>query len=109
MRTDLFRDRKGVHVKLKKDVHAEFRKKLFEHGISMQKVFNEFARLVANGDNRAMGIVRRLVQRELQAKLQELNEQKHREESLDELDQEALYDLIEGGNDELQGDPAEGP
>ena len=100
MRADLFRDRKGVHVKLKKDVHAGFRTKLFEHGLSMQRVFNEFARLVACGDDRAMRIVQNLVRRELREKLDGYERQRQEEESLNELDQEALYDLIEGEEDD---------
>ena len=104
MRPDLFRDCKGVHVKLRKDVHANFRQKLFEHGISMQKVFNEFARLVAAGDDRALKIVRALIKRELQEKLVELSDKKQKEESLGELDQEALYDLIGGDDEEIHQD-----
>lgn len=100
VRNDLFRDRKGVHVKLKKEVHANFRKKLFEHGISMQKVFNEFARLVACDDHRAMMIIKNLVKHELQDKISKLNREKRHEEKMHELDQEALYDLIVGDNDE---------
>jgi len=100
VRADLFRDRKGVHVKLKKDVHASFRKKLFEHGISMQKVFNEFARLVATDDPKAMRILQEFVRRELKGELEGIDRRRLEAETLNELDQEALYDLIEGDDED---------
>jgi hypothetical protein len=104
VRDDLFRDRKGVHIKLKKEVHAGFRTKLFEHGISMQKVLNEFARLVACGDHRAMMIIKNLCKRELQAEIDKMDKVKRHEEDMNELDQEALYDLIEGSDDDNHQD-----
>lgn len=39
-----FTKRKSVHVALMKETHSEFRALLLKHGISMQAVFEEFAK-----------------------------------------------------------------
>ena len=36
MRSDIFEERKSVHIKLDKDVHYAIREKLFRHNITMQ-------------------------------------------------------------------------
>lgn len=42
--------RKGVHVKLMPDTHAEFRILVIRRGLSMQEVFEEFAQRAVTGD-----------------------------------------------------------
>lgn len=99
--SDLFRAKKGVHIKLDKEVHAAFRKKLLDHGVSMQETFNEFARLVAAGDRKGLKIVELYVKRRLR---EEIEKHTPRETNIDELDHDALYDLInEGEPDEGEG------
>jgi hypothetical protein len=97
MRTDIFHDRKCIHVKLEKNVHAAFRSALFKHNLSMQEVLDEFARLVASDDGRARRIVEALVMRKVQEAI-EGKPKKERIRSVNELDHDALYDLIEEGN-----------
>lgn len=98
MRTDILHDRKCVHVKLDKDVHAALRGKLFKHNLSMQEVFDEFAKLVASEDKSACRIVENLVMRKVREAI-EGKPKKERTRSVNELDHDALYDLIEERSD----------
>jgi hypothetical protein len=99
MRTDLLQDRKCVHVKLEKDVHAAFRARLFKHGISMQEVFDEFAKLVCSDDSKATKIVEALIMRKIREVIDGAPKKKRRNErKINELDHDALYDLIEGSD-----------
>jgi len=95
MRTDLFQDRKCVHVKLDKDVHASLRAKLFQHNLSMQEVFDEFAKLFVTEDSRANRIVEQLVMRKVKEAIE--GKPKKLDRSVNELDHDTLYDLIEEG------------
>lgn len=100
MNADLFRSSKGVHVKLQTEVHAEFRKKLLEYGISMQKVFNNFAKLVATGDPEANKIVKGIIREDLKKKIKKLNDTPKENSLIDAMgnyDTETLYNLIEEG------------
>jgi hypothetical protein len=100
MRHDIFQSRKCIHVKLTKEVHAALRARLFQHGISMQDVFDEFARQVAEGSPRAIAIVDGLVNRKLREVI-DGKPKKRRIEGFGELDSEALYSLI--NRDEQDG------
>ncbi len=98
MRTDIFQYRKGVHVKLDKDVHAALRGKLFQYNLSMQEVFDEFARLFVTDDAKASRIVENLVTRKLKEAIEGKPKQtRQRDRSISDLDHDALYDLIEEG------------
>lgn len=104
MRPDLFQDRKGLHVKMIKEVHSGFRTELFKRGLSMQEAINEFARLISDGDNRALRILDNFVVRKLRNQLEDARrdvEQKN-DASFGEFDRDTLYNLIEkpGGEDE---------
>lgn len=98
MRTDLFQDRKCIHVKLDKGVHAALRTRLFQHNLSMQEVFDEFAKLIATDDPKAIKIVEQLIMRKIRAEIE--GKPKRHDRSVSELDHDALYDLIEEGADE---------
>ena len=98
MRADLFQDKKCIHVKLDKNVHAELRSRLFKHNLSMQEVFDEFAKLFVSDDNKATRIVENLVQRKLKEAIEGLSRPKRSERSFNELDHDALYDLIDEGH-----------
>ncbi len=54
--TDL-ETKKSVHINLTKKTHTGYRKVLFDYGLSMQEVFELFASLVAQGDERVLEIV----------------------------------------------------
>lgn len=98
MRSDLFKDRKGIHIALKKDTHAGFRMRLFEAGLSMQAAIEEFANLVAKGDVRAKKILDDLAMKRIK---EELGKNTLRaKQPVDELDHETLYHLIEEDDEE---------
>lgn len=107
MRTDLFQDRKCVHVKLEKSTHAAFRTQLFNHNLSMQEVFDEFARLIVRGDSRAQKIIENLIVRKVEAQidgklghLKQKQKQKQKKKPVNENDRDLLYSIIEGTKDE---------
>lgn len=98
MRADIFQARKCVHVKLSKETHAALRARLFQHSISMQEVFDEFAKQVAEGTRSANYIVETIVKRKLREALEgRTNKKKY--EGFGELDSESLYNLINGQDD----------
>ena len=53
-----FETKKSVHVSMTKAAHAEFRKKLFDLDLSMQEVFELFANLAGENDERAIDIMK---------------------------------------------------
>lgn len=95
---DFFQNHKCIHIKLTKDVYMNLRIKLFQRGLSIQEIFDEFAKLVADGSPRALGIVDNLVQRNIQ-EIIDGRPTKHRKkvpDALSELDSDELYKLING-------------
>lgn len=60
----------------------------------MQEVFDEFARLIAAGDNKAEKIVEALVMRKIKDQIEGKNK-KQKNKDISELDHDTLYDLIE--------------
>ena len=50
--------KKSVHVSMSKDSHTQFRKTLFDFGLSMQEVLELFAQLSGEYDERAIDIIR---------------------------------------------------
>lgn len=97
MRTDIFQDRKGVHVKLDKSVHAALRGKLFNHNLSMQEVFEEFAKLLVTDDAKANRMIENLTIRKVKEAIEGKEPQRRRDRSISDLDHDTLYDLIEEG------------
>jgi hypothetical protein len=97
MRADLFQDRKCVHIKLEKEVHAAFRARLFRHGISMQEAFDEFAKQVSEGMRSANAIVETIINRKIKEAIDgRVSKPPRKRESFGELDSESIYNLING-------------
>lgn len=96
--SDLFKSRKCIHIKLKKDVHRALRTKLFERNLSMQEVIDELARLISEGDKRLEKILDEYVVKKANREMAKLNGVKREVEKLNELDQDTLYDIIQSGN-----------
>ena len=94
MRADIFQYKKCVHLKLDKEVHSALRAKLFEHGVSMQDTFDEFARHLVEGKKSATIILESLIRKKLREEI-DGKLRKKRNEKFGELDSEALYSLIE--------------
>lgn len=94
LKQDLFIDRKGVHIKLSNDVHLALRTLCFRKGITMQGVFEEFARLLANDDVKALGIVDRMILDRLDIPNRRSKTKKQSATELNENEKESIYDLI---------------
>lgn len=77
--------KKSVHINLDREIHAKFRTVLFDKGLSMQEVLNDFARHVAIGDPVLIRILDELVERKR-------NKTKER---LTETDAETLFNILE--------------
>lgn len=97
MRSDFFQDRKCVHVKIDKDVHAALRARLFQCNISMQEFFDEFAKVFVSDDVRATRVIDQLIERKLRAQLAGESKITFPKRRVNELDHDALYSMIEDG------------
>lgn len=95
---------KGIHVKLDRQTHANFKACLVHHGLSMQEVFEEFARLVGSGNLSANRMIDGLIRRQLKKELAEAGIEplkRDRRNRMRELDPESLYALIDVKNDDV--------
>lgn len=101
---------KGVHVKLDKQTHMNFKTKLIQHGVTMQDAFEEFARLVGSDNVSANRMMARLVREKIKHELASVGvKPAQRGKRVNELDHETLYDLIneeeiDEGDEHLQHD-----
>ena len=55
-----FETRTSVHITLTRGTHAELRKILIDHKLSMQEVFREFTRSIVERDDYATSMLQRL-------------------------------------------------
>lgn len=93
---------KGVHVKLDKQTHANFKTKLIQHGVTMQDAFEEFARLLGSDNVSANRMMERFVRNRVRQELASMGvDPVKRSKHVNELDHETLYDLI---NEEEESD-----
>lgn len=99
MRTDILQDKKCIHVKLNKDVHVALRSRLFRNNLSMQEVFNEFAKSIVSDETYATKIIENIVMRKVRALIEgrPLRQKSDLDQRISELDHDVLYDLIEEG------------
>jgi len=96
IRTDILHDRKCIHIKLKKEVHLKLREKLFHHQLSMQSIFDEFARLIIHDDKKATKIIEELVIRRAKEQLEKpaKKQTSYSRGEINELDHNTLYNMI---------------
>lgn len=81
---------KGIHIKLKKDTHTNLRILLFKKRLSMQEIFEEFARLLHAEDRAALRMLENLIAKKAKERLNKVEKTK-----MSELDQETIYNLLE--------------
>jgi len=93
----MFEDRKSIHIKLSKDVHFALRAKLFKHNISMQELFDEFARMVATDMPKGQAVLNSIIGRKTKSVLS--SPSKKKKEPIRNFDADVLYDLINGTDD----------
>lgn len=92
MRTDLFHDKKSVHVKLPKDIHLKLREKLIRHNLTMQDVIMECIEMILAEDRRGGGaIIDRVVEKKIAGELRKVRAM----QQVGELDSDMLYSLLE--------------
>jgi hypothetical protein len=96
MRTDIFLERKCVHIKLEKDTHAALRAKLFRHNITMQDLFEECAALVASDTAKGQSLVESIVKKKIK-EIIDGKKRKRKSIQITDADNETLYSMI---NDE---------
>lgn len=96
IRTDVLYDKKCIHVKLTKDVHLRLREKLFQYQLSMQSIFDEFARLIINDDKVALKILEELAIRKIKEELEKPVKKPgpYNRDGISELDHNTLYNMI---------------
>jgi hypothetical protein len=104
---------KGVHVKLDKETHANFKTRLIKHGVSMQEAFEEFARAVGADNLSANRLLEKMVRTKIKDELATVGlkaPSRRKPRYLSELDDEKLYDLIneEEIADEVEASPRGG-
>ncbi len=92
---------KGIHIKMDRQTHADFKARLVYCNVSMQEAMEEFARLVGSGNLSALRMLDRLVREKLKKELSSVGLQPYKpghRRRLHELDPNALYDLISEGS-----------
>lgn len=96
IRTDVLYEKKCIHVKLTKDVHLKLREKLFQYQLSMQSIFDEFARLLINDDKNATKIIEDLALRKIKEDLEKTVKKPvpYNRDGISELDHNTLYNMI---------------
>lgn len=89
---------KGVHIKLDHDTHKRFKLNLVNQGLTMQDAFEEFARLVGEGNPTAIAILNRMIKDRVKTELMSVGlvpgPDRPKAKMLGELDSDRLYDLI---------------
>jgi len=100
IRTDILGDKKCVHVKVTRDTHLKLREKLFSYNLSIQSVFDEFARLIVEEDTKALKILEKLAVNKALASLEKpvKKHQYSRNSTVEELDHNTLYSMITSEN-----------
>lgn len=98
MRSDIFVDKKSVHFKLDKEVHLALRAKLFKYNISMQELFDEFARMVVTEVPKAHSIVDSIVGKKMRSTLSNGPSKRRKVKNIQAtpFEADALYDMING-------------
>jgi hypothetical protein len=97
---DMFVDKKSIHIKLPPDVHSHIRTRLFNFNLTMQDMFEGFARLVAKDDKRAIRLLEHFTKEKIEDSLLKVDKKQKNEKTSEkkiyfsELEEEAMYNLI---------------
>jgi hypothetical protein len=96
IRTDILHDKKCIHIKLTKDVHLKLREKLFQYQLSMQSIFDEFARLVIEDEKSAIKVLEDLALKRAREQIEKpiKKSTSYNRDSINELDHNTLYNMI---------------
>ena len=92
MRGDLLHENKGIHIKLKKDIHINFKAEIFKSGISMQEAISEFALQVSEGTKSGQNIVNAAASKKIKQSIEKSTRKK--DLKYNDIDVDTLYELI---------------
>jgi hypothetical protein len=95
LRTDIFFNRKSVHVKLSRETHTLLREKLFRHGITMQDLFQEAAELAISDSIRTEKFLEKISKKKLVNSLEKLD----KNQKIGDINSDILYNLLEDSDD----------
>lgn len=98
MRTDIFFNKKSVHVKLTREVHTMLREKLFRHGITMQDLFQEAAEMAVNDGARSEKLLEKIAKKKLVLSLEKSS--KNKIDNATVIDSEVMYNLLQDNDEE---------
>lgn len=70
LRSDFLMAKKGVHIAVDKEVYLALRQLLFTHEVSVQSLYEEFTRLLVQGDSRATKVLDSVIMKKTSSKLQ---------------------------------------
>lgn len=94
---------KGVHIKLDKETHLNFKLRLARHDLTMQDAFEEFARQVGLGNLSANNLLEKLIRTRVRAELATVGltpfSPGRKGRASRELNPDMLYDLISEGDE----------
>lgn len=100
LRQDFFQDKKGIHVKIDREIHSALRAFSFQKGVSMQHLFEEFALQIVSGNKKAISIVDSMILRKLNLPKRRNKYKRKKTVELSDVDKQSLYDLIDGEFDD---------
>lgn len=100
MKNDWLSSTKRVSTRLNKDLASELRIFLFRKQLSLQELFEHFAILVVDGNDKATKIVDELVQMKLKKAIEEKGGKPFKasllkEKNLSTPDADVIYDLLD--------------
>lgn len=103
VRPDFFVDYKKITFTVTKEAYVEFAKKLLDAGLTMKTVMREFVNRVADDDPQVKKMFKDISQRAFKKKLERYRNMNR--ETVDKLDHDVLYHLIEENNEQDDDDP----
>lgn len=101
MRTDIFFNKKSVHVKLSRETHTLLREKLFRHGITMQDLFQEAAEFAVSDSSKSEKFLEKIAKKKLINSLEKID----KNHKISNINSEILYNLLEESDDNEQRSP----
>lgn len=101
MRTDIFFNKKSVHVKLVRETHTLLREKLFRHGITMQDLFQEAAEFAISDSIKSEKFLEKIAKKKLINSLEKMD----KNHKIGNINSDMLYNLLEESDDNEQRSP----
>jgi len=91
---DIFQPRKCVHLHIEREIYANFRYVLFQHGLSLQEVLNEFVKCAVAEDKGATNIITNLVKKKVKAQIEGIKTE-IKDAKIAAVDHDVLYGMID--------------